>query len=170
MTDPDHSSQAGIGPLNYDELPGLEDVYLEDSFVREIVESDTYVSFTLVVALLKDHPLWEDPPRGERHCYRLGALTFPAVRSKKWHERAAPAYSDRGGALDQGNIDVLVAEPGGFYHVEGEWGSLDVASAAPQLDLTGDEPHARVHRAHHLRAWLTGQPVVVEDDGHDHHH
>jgi hypothetical protein len=160
-----------VGPLNYDELPGLEDVYLEDSFVREVVQELTFLSFTLTAALAPSHPAYEPPPKGEKHCFRSAALTFPAVRRRIWHTPRRSGFVDAAGAVDYGNIDRFVAEPKGFYHLEGEWGSIDIESGAPQFDMISRDAPQHTQRAREFAAWLAGRPLADHDEeGHDHDH
>jgi hypothetical protein len=162
----DTSSQAGIGPLNYDELPGLEDVYLEDSFVRDIESTPSLLRFVLVAALTPAHPAYERPSPREQHCFRTAFLTFPDVRKTIWHARnEAALYTDLAGAIDRGNIDRFTAEPDGHYHLEGDWGSVDVVSGAPLFELAAREAHARAHKREDLEAWITG---VKKPHGHEH--
>lgn len=162
----DTTRQAGLGTLNYDELPGLEGVYLEDSYVRDIAESPLLLGFTLLVALGPDHPQYVRPRPGERHCYLAATLTFPDVRKITWHARHDREFFDADRARDLGNIDRFTAEPQGYYHLEGEWGSVDIASGAPQLDVLAPEPHARAHVREEYAAWIAGTPLKK----HAHHH
>lgn len=158
MTAPDLSEHAGLGPLNYDDLPGLEAVYLEDSFVREIVECESFTSFTLLAALTPDHPQYEAPRPREQHSYRVATLTFPNVRAITWHARGGQAFTDADGALDYGNVDCFVADPRGFYHLEGEWGSVDITSDAPELRLHHPVTVDHRRRVEELAEWVRGQP------------
>jgi hypothetical protein len=159
-----------MGPLNYDELPGLEDVYFEDSLVRDVVRSPTYLSFTLTAAIRPSHPSYEPPALGEKHCFRSATLTFPTVRSQTWHAHVTSGFTDAAGAVDYGNIDTFVADPKGFYHLEGEWGSVDLVSGAPQLDILSPESVAHAQRANELAAWITGRRLAEHGHGHDHEH
>jgi hypothetical protein len=61
--------RAGRGTLNYDELAGLEEIYLEDSYVREIFEEERFTSFKLLAALTPEHPQYEEPALREPHCF-----------------------------------------------------------------------------------------------------
>jgi hypothetical protein len=140
----------------YAELPGLEGVYLEDSFVREIVDEPDFVRFVLLVALLPGHPWYERPEPKEPHCYRVATLTFPNVRGRTWLQRGSIAFTDADGAVDHGNVDVMGAE-GGRYRIEGEWGALVVRSDPPELRVHHPEPHERRHRRRAYAAWLEGR-------------
>ena len=165
----DDSAQAGVGRLNYTDLPGLEDVFLEDSLVRDIVETAEFVSFTLLVVLTPSHPAYERPPHLERHCFRTATLTFPRPRKVTWHERRDARFVDALGAVDLGNIDAFVATPLGHYRVEGDFGVVDIASLAAQLDLVAIETPSRL--AVELRAWVEGrEPPPAHDHDHDHGH
>jgi hypothetical protein len=103
-------------------------------------------------------------------------LTFPDVRKTIWHARNERTFRDAADAVDHGNIDRFTAEPNGHYHLEGDWGSVDVVSAAPVFETATREPHARAHKREDLQAWITGvekKPHAHEhghDHGHDHSH
>jgi hypothetical protein len=141
--------------LTYDQLPGLEDVYLEDSLVREIVETESCTSFTLLIALTPDHPAYDGRAPTEAHAYRAATLTFPNVRARTWHARTSLRFADAETAVDYGNIDGFTAD-GGAYRLEGEWGSLELWSDAPELSLVHPEPHGTRARAREYAAWIAG--------------
>ncbi len=155
----DTSHQAGLGPLNYDELPGLEDVVLEDSFVREIVEAPSGLRLVLMAALGPKHPYFDGVRSDEQHCYRPATLTFPDARVR-WHSRSALRFTDATGASDVGNIDRLVALPTGGYRLEGDFGALDVVrSRAPVFVVLSLSPGLRTYHRNALESWLRGGPA-----------
>jgi hypothetical protein len=51
--------------VNYSELPGLDGVYLEDSFVLGIEETSNQLVFDLDAVLTPSHPSYAPPNRGE---------------------------------------------------------------------------------------------------------
>jgi hypothetical protein len=151
-----------VSRLNYDELPGLEDTYLEDSFVREIVETDDYTSFTLVVALTPNHPAYESPAPKEPHSYRTATLTFPNIRARTWHTRTLQPFTDADSAVDYGNIDRLTFDSDGVYRLEGEWGNVEIRSDPPVLLILHPETHERRHLRKAYAAWIEGKPAERE--------
>ena len=58
--------QSGPAMVNYSELPGLDGVYLEDSFVLGIGETSDELVFDLDALLTPSHPSYAPPNRGER--------------------------------------------------------------------------------------------------------
>jgi hypothetical protein len=124
--------------LRYEKIYGLKDVYLEDSYVQGIVEMGGDLTFVLLAVLCEEHPSYEPPPQNEQHCYRMATLVFPRVRAIRWVLRSQRKFRDAEGAVDLGNIHVLRAEHGAF-HLEGEWGILDVASNPPILRVEASE-------------------------------
>jgi hypothetical protein len=148
--------------LNYDELPGLEGLYLEDSFVREIVETDDSTRFTLVAALTPEHPAHDDPVTPEAHCYRLATLTFPNLRARTWHARTTDRFVDADEGVDLGNIDRFTAGEDGVYRLEGEWGSVELRSDAPELALLHRESFEHKDRRKAYAAWIEGGGSRVE--------
>ena len=121
--------------MSYDQLPGFEHVYLEDSYVTGIEEQPDRLRFTLEVVLTVGHPLYRPPAPDEQYCYRPGALEFPALRRVTWTARHLRPFRDASGSVDYGNVDVFTARDG-VYHLEGDWGSVEVVSGPPRLDLS----------------------------------
>jgi hypothetical protein len=162
LADEDTSQQAGLGPLNYDALPGLEDVVLEDSFMREIVEAPGTLRLVVMAALRKGHPFYEPPSPNERHCYRTAMLTSSNAEVR-WTTRATRRFTDAQGAVDLGNIDHLVALPKGGYHLEGDFGVLEIIrSKAPVLTMVGASPGLRSYRRDALDAWVRGATTHID--------
>ena len=118
----------------YDELAGLEQVYLEDSYVLTIEEGPSDLKFLLDLVLKEDHPEYVSPEAGDQYCYRRAWLVFPNVQRVCWLENTMQPYSDATGSVDYGNIDVLLAQKG-HYHVEGDWGTVEVVSSSPRIKL-----------------------------------
>lgn len=122
--------------VHYGKLSGLKDVYLEDSFVLAVAEEPTFFRLTLLVALREAHADFAPPAWRERYCYRLGILDFQRTRSVTWSRRTMLKYRDADGRVDFGNIDVFYREGEATYHLEGDWGVVDVVSDPPFVKLT----------------------------------
>jgi hypothetical protein len=116
----------------YEEIAGLDNVYLEESWVLGVYESDDDLTFDLEVVLTDGHPQWEPPKPGEMYCYRRTALTFSNVRGIEWLERGTRPATDATGSEDWGHIDTFVAD-GGRYELTGDWGRVRFSSERPQL-------------------------------------
>jgi hypothetical protein len=118
---------------SYETLPGLEHLYLEDSWVLGVNESATSLSFDLDAVITEQHPGWHPPKPGEQYAYRRVALTFPALRSVEWLRRGGRPATDASGETDWGNIDSFMVGDGGVYELEGDWGHVRVASDQPEV-------------------------------------
>lgn len=118
--------------IPYNDVPGLQHVYLEDSFVLGVREYPGRVEFDLEVVLTPDHPDYSVPRENEQYCYRPATLVFPRVTDIRWLERHFRKIPDPSGSPDYGNIDVFEAD-GRKYKVCGEWGSVELLSDPPQL-------------------------------------
>ena len=94
----------------YAQIAGLENVYLEDSWVLGVHESDGGLSFDLEAVLTEGHPQWNQPKPGEVYCYRRLALIFPSVRGVEWIERGTRPATDATGEQDWGHIDTFVGD------------------------------------------------------------
>jgi hypothetical protein len=126
----------------YDELPGLEHLYLEDSFVLGIDERDGAIAFTVEAVLTEGHPRYHSPLPGEQHCYARVALTFRAVADVEWPERSDHVFTDPDGSQDLGGIDFLKWD-GDRFDIAGDWGHVLFRSAPPEIvylsDLSGEQ-------------------------------
>jgi hypothetical protein len=116
----------------YETIPGLENLYLEDSWVLGVYESDRSLTFDLDAVLTEQHPRWHPPTPGEQYAYCRLTLTFPAVRSIEWLDRGRPPATDASGEQDWGNIDTFVVE-NGVYEMEGDWGHVRIQADPPQI-------------------------------------
>jgi len=120
--------------VGYEALPGLNVVYLEDSFVLAIRERSHELCFELEAVLTPEHPDYVAPPGNEQYCYRRGTLCFDAAQIN-WLRRSEGRYRDASGEEDLGNIDVFLAEEGRYY-LEGDWGGVEIeTNVAPRLQL-----------------------------------
>jgi hypothetical protein len=119
---------------DYSAVPSLAHVYLEDSYVREIVERPGELRFRLEAVLTESHPAYRPPNPGEQYRYALGWLVIPATRVV-WADRTDRRYTDASGDVDLGNIDFLVREPD-HWRLGGDWGVVRTYPATePRLDL-----------------------------------
>lgn len=120
--------------IDYTKFPGLSGVYLEDSYVLEIIEEPARLSFKLDAVLTPESPAYRDPKPGEQYCYAAGRLTFPALVSVHWIKRTNQKFTDATGEQDLGNIDVLRRDADS-YVAEGDWGEVHIHSSEPQFEL-----------------------------------
>ncbi|MEV3904069.1 hypothetical protein AB0K11_17225 [Mycobacterium sp. NPDC050551] len=124
---------------DYAELPGLRDLYLEDSYVLAIVERAGRLTFSMSAVLTPEHPAYRDPLPGEQYCYADGALVFSDVAHIDWLQRSTQRYVDATGEIDLGNIDSLTSAAGG-YEVAGDWGRVRIRCAGPPRFVMRDAP------------------------------
>jgi hypothetical protein len=123
--------------ISYESLPGMQGVYLEDSYVLAIDEPGEDMRFRMEFVLTPVHPDYRPPPADRQHCYRQGWLIFPNVKDCRLRRSDARAARDERGREDLGNIDCLREESPGHYSAEGDWGELDVVSDGPVVRLIG---------------------------------
>jgi len=116
----------------YETITGLENIYLEDSWVLDVQESDASLTFALEAVLTEQHPQWKPRKPGEVHSYRRLRLTFPNLRHVEWLSRGGPPAMDTSGELDYGHIDTFVVSDHS-YELTGDWGHVRVESDAPQI-------------------------------------
>ncbi|UGT39716.1 hypothetical protein LTV02_27135 [Nocardia yamanashiensis] len=122
---------------DYTDFPGLSGLYLQDSYVVDIVEKKPgEFEFVLEAVLLREHPAYRSPVAGEQHCYADGALIFTEVTAVDWLHRSSRRYKDATGTEDLGNIDSLTNSDG-VYSVAGDWGKVLITSSVdPRFEFT----------------------------------
>jgi hypothetical protein len=124
-----------LAVVSYSKLPGLENVYLEDSFVLAIGESSDNLTFDLDAVLTPEHPSYAPPRPDEQYCYRRAKLRFSTTKVN-WLARSRTRFRDAAGEEDMGNIDIFTAD-GDHYHLEGDWGTVEIESSRlPEFLLT----------------------------------
>lgn len=117
--------------VDYSSIPGLENLFFEDSWVLEIVRYADRIVFRVDAVLTESHPEFAPPRPGEQYCYRRGELVFDAIRSLRWEASGlVRAGIDPSGETDLGSIDSFV-KVGETYVVVGDFGTLTIESGAP---------------------------------------
>jgi hypothetical protein len=119
----------------YQQLPGLADYYLEDSYVLGIHLTGEALEFDIDIVLTDRHPEYRPPRADEQYCYRNGRLEFPDPRvvALVATDPIRPS-TDATGQRDFGSIDGLEFEAG-RYRVTGVWGVIEVESGPPVVAL-----------------------------------
>lgn len=120
--------------IDYTALPSLAGVYLEHSYVLEIIESLDRLIFDLDAVLTPEHAAYHPPRPGEQYCYAHARLVFSYVEHIEWVTRSAFRFTDATGEVDLGNIDALTVD-GNLFVVEGDWGMVRIQSMPPRIEL-----------------------------------
>lgn len=121
--------------IDYSKLPGLAGVYLEDSYVLEIVETPRQIVFKLDAVLTPESPAYHPPRPDEHYCYAAADLVFVDIAAVDWIRRTERHFTDAAGEEDLGNIDILQPE-GDSFVVEGDWGRVRIVGPQPIVELT----------------------------------
>ena len=121
--------------FNSKEFIGL---YLEDSYVLQIIEMPKLVSFHMEFVLTEDHPLYRHPLENEMYCYKYGVINFIEPVQVLWNQRNQKVYSiGEYRHLDLGNIDFFY-KSGDEYLVEGDWGNVLISCSDVEIKLIED--------------------------------
>lgn len=121
--------------VNYFELEQFIGLYLEDSFVLQIIETTESVSFKMEFVLTEDHPLFSPPKDGEAYCYQFGTIDFAELIKVKWVSKNEKLISvDANGDNDLGNIDLFY-KIGEDYFLEGDWGKVVISCKTLKVEL-----------------------------------
>ena len=118
----------------YYEFHSLEHVYLEDSYVLDIQTEPDAVEISVETVLTENHPEYSDPLPDEQYCYRYGRICFRNAKSITWVKRRMILMPDLKGPPDYGNIDEFYFSEGS-YHLNGEWGELEIVSCEPLFEF-----------------------------------
>ena len=117
---------------NYHEWDAFKDVYLEDSFVLDIHESDKELSIFIEAVLTERHPLYSKPNKNEQYCYKKCKIIFTNCSSINWITKNIIPTTDADGSIDYGNVDRFVLT-NDQYELSGDWGEVHIDS--PSVDL-----------------------------------
>ena len=112
---------------SYTELPTLEDIYLEDSWVLAMSASYRRLVFVVEFVLTPGHPSYRDPEPGKQYCSKTGELRFERVTTLSWVDQTALPAVDASGDVDYGAIDTL-ARRGNRYELTGDFGTITVVT------------------------------------------
>ena len=118
--------------LNYWQLPGFENIYLEDSYVLSINANTISIQILLEAVLTENHPLYTPALSGEQYCYRQMTVYFPHPQTYDLVLNNIRPIADPDGSVDYGNIDDFFMEDDKYY-LRGEWGELTIVSDPPRL-------------------------------------
>ena len=118
--------------LNYWQLPGFENIYLEDSYVLSINANTISIQILLEAVLTENHPLYTPALSGEQYCYRQMTVKFPHPQTYDLVLNNISAIADPDGSVDYGNIDDFFMADDKYY-LRGEWGELTIVSDPPRL-------------------------------------
>lgn len=113
----------------YEAFSDLAGVYLEDSWVLEVAPTSVGLSLRLEAVLTPDHPLYEPPNPGDRHCYRLAWLSVRTDGPIGVRLSGRRPAIDASGEGDLGNLDVFAFNPAeDRWELEGDWGHASISS------------------------------------------
>lgn len=119
---------------DYQALPGLRDVYLEDSWVLSIACDETALVIDVDFVLMASHPRYQVPLSGEQYCYRRGSIRFEGVTDLSWTGRGAAPAVDASGGADFGSFDEFTVA-GDTYSIAGDFGRIVLTSSPPEVGL-----------------------------------
>jgi hypothetical protein len=112
----------------------LRGIYLEDSWVLDLVPTESSIAFELDAVLTPEHPEYRGPRPGEPHDYRRARLLVTGDRATV-ELSGLPAAVDVSGEADLGHIDAWAVDDTGTSKLTGDWGSAEVTNARVQLNL-----------------------------------
>lgn len=112
---------------NYYLWDNFKNIYLEDSFVLGIEESNAQISFFVEMVLTEKHPMYSPPNEDEEYCYKKGKIIFYEPKFVKWIKKNTQPFTDADESEDYGNIDFFELSSEG-YHLLGDWGEVVINS------------------------------------------
>lgn len=120
--------------MNYWELAGFENLYLEDSWVLNIEATPGALVLQCDLVLLESHPDYTGLLAGEQYCYRRARIRFQQVRTLLWRDQMYRPAKDASGERDYGSIDSFTRS-GDTSEVGGDFGLIVVDSEAPEIEF-----------------------------------
>jgi hypothetical protein len=117
----------------YYEIPGFEELGLEDSWVMGIQEDASGIVFDVDFALCANHRLFAPPLPNEVNSFRRGRMRCAEPSSVIWYRKTMTPNYDLTGEADFGNFDSFYFS-GDCFHLDGDWGEIEVVSAPPVVD------------------------------------
>ncbi|MCE1177656.1 MAG: hypothetical protein LWW86_01275 [Micrococcales bacterium] len=120
---------------HYSDLDGFADLYLEDSWVLDLVARPGVFEVEADLVLRQGHSEYVPPLAGEQYCYRKGVISFSAVSDLEWTHQGAPAAVDATGTTDFGTFTMFGTTPDG-YLLDGDFGTIRIATGrSPKVTL-----------------------------------
>jgi len=116
----------------YDQLPGLEHLYLEDSYLLGVDEGSNELRLEVEAVLTEQHPRFVPRRPDEAYTYLRVAIVFPNPRSVTWIDRSMRPIVGPDGEIDYGNIDSFTFEAD-RYELVGEWGHITIDGPPPTV-------------------------------------
>jgi hypothetical protein len=114
--------------LDWSEIPELEFVDLQDSFVLSWSEVAHSLTFRLEASLWQGHADYSEPKPNEHTCYKSAELVFTntfRVDGLLSMANVVSALSAEGSA-DYGTIDTLQRDADGVWLICGDFGSVRI--------------------------------------------
>lgn len=122
---------------NYFELDEFQNIYLEDSFVINIQETKSDITFNCDFVLLEKHKLYSIPKNDEQYCYLKGYIRLSNIYQINWIKRNENVFSNDCYDNDYGNIDIFHIDNEKYY-LQGDWGEVVIYSKNIELKLFND--------------------------------
>lgn len=119
---------------NYFELDEFQNIYLEDSFVINIQETKSDLTFNCDFVILENHKLYSEPKNDEQYCYLCGYIKFGNIGNIHWIKRDKNAFLNDCYDNDYGNIDIFYIDDKKYY-LKGDWGEVIIQSKNIELIL-----------------------------------
>lgn len=114
------------------ELAEFDQIYLEDSYVLELIENTTKIEFKLNLVLRENHRNYTAPKEGEQYCYKQGSIVFKNPAKVTWIKKEFRPTKDPDGEIDFGNIDYFIHKQNKYF-LGGEWGEVQIESNPPSI-------------------------------------
>lgn len=110
----------------YFDIEILKDVYLEDSYILDIDDTNSnYFEMKLELVLKESHPLYSTPLKEEQYCYVDALISFFNIRSVKWNEKNINNSQLKKVEGDYGNVDSFLIDQNKIK-IFGEIGNVEI--------------------------------------------
>jgi len=121
--------------VNWRDTHEFRCIDLEDSFILGWKYSQDTFTLSIEYSLRPGHKEYETPKENEYTCYKKGKMVFAKVTKLTGliPMQSAQTSTDLDGAVDYGNIEILMLGANGLIELFGEFGELTFYADFPVL-------------------------------------
>jgi hypothetical protein len=107
-------------------------IIFEDSYVLKLEITPYSLDLTMDFELLREHPAYIDPKKGERACFKHGTLKIVKFTKLTWSVSGLAPATDANQEIDWGCLDEFSVSNCG-WRLAGDWGAIDIEGGALEI-------------------------------------
>ncbi|PIR55489.1 hypothetical protein COU74_00950 [Candidatus Peregrinibacteria bacterium CG10_big_fil_rev_8_21_14_0_10_36_19] len=111
---------------NYIKIKDFENIYLEDSWIVDIIVKPSKIEIYLEIVLTTGHINYKAPSKTDQYCYQKGIIMFDEIKEIYWDQSNIQKSTDSLNNIDYGNIDTFYIQNDFNFYLEGGLGVLKI--------------------------------------------